>query len=88
MSTGNENFKKYIHNSSPLPISTLTGNELHIAEFLCFAQHVQWTKTGTLAFLSDFQGMYVIYTYVYVEKYNVEKGSGELLTDPQVMTHP
>ncbi|RXW22094.1 hypothetical protein EST38_g3761 [Candolleomyces aberdarensis] len=48
------NFTKYIHN---------------VAEFLCFTQHVQYMKTGKLAFVSDYQGY------------------GNLLTDPQILTH-
>lgn len=51
-------FLKYINNS--MAVSCVPGNAApHIherAEFLCFAQHVQWRNTGYLAFTSDFQG--------------------------------
>ncbi|KAF8586979.1 hypothetical protein K439DRAFT_875285 [Ramaria rubella] len=52
----------------PLPESS--DPDYTLACFLCFAQHVQWTKTGGIVFLSDFQG------------------GNDLLTDPQIMTHP
>lgn len=51
-------FVKYINNrqaeSVVSPNSPQTAHE--IAAFLCFAQHVQWEKTGKLAFTSDYQG--------------------------------
>jgi hypothetical protein len=51
-------FFKYINNGiAQSCIPTGASPEAHvIAEFLCFAQHVQWSKTGYQMFTSDFQG--------------------------------
>lgn len=49
-------FVKYILNSSLSPMSNLSGHDLEIAQFLCFAQHLQFVSTGEKMFLSDFQG--------------------------------
>lgn len=51
------NFHKFIHNTSALPLVGPGHYDLALAEFLCFAQHVQWDKTQGLAYLSDFQGV-------------------------------
>ncbi|KIJ41425.1 hypothetical protein M422DRAFT_255630 [Sphaerobolus stellatus SS14] len=51
-----EPFVKHMNNTSPEPLPDLDEEDLHHAEFLWFAQHVQWEKTGGLAFISDFQG--------------------------------
>jgi len=56
---GDMEFVKYINNGHP--VSCVRGDaseEVHqIAEFLCFAQHVQFNKTGGLAYTSDYQGL-------------------------------
>jgi hypothetical protein len=49
-------FKKYIHNGSALPNLEPNDSEYHISLFLCACQHVQYTKTHKLAYVSDFQG--------------------------------
>lgn len=50
-------FLKYINNgSAALPNVSRTESEHNTAEFLAFAQHVQFWKTKKLAFISDFQG--------------------------------
>jgi len=51
-------FTKYIDNRIPAPcVPFLSSPRVHeIAEFLAFAQHVQWTKSHFSAFTSDFQG--------------------------------
>ncbi|KAI0310016.1 hypothetical protein OF83DRAFT_924543 [Amylostereum chailletii] len=49
-------FRKYLGNGSALPFDDLSVEDMHCAEFLTFAQHVQYWKTGGLAFLADFQG--------------------------------
>ena len=59
INTSNDNrFMKYINNSIPTscvpPSAPRKAHER--AEFLCFAQHVQWRLTGYLAFTSDYQG--------------------------------
>jgi hypothetical protein len=49
-------FIKYIHNSNAIPLSEDGEIGYDTALFLCFAQHVQYEKTGHLAYVSDFQG--------------------------------
>ena len=51
-------FIKYLGNRFPESCVPPTASpEAHnIAEFLVFAQHVQWEKTGGLVFTSDYQG--------------------------------
>jgi hypothetical protein len=56
---GDRQFVKYINNKDPKSILPLTApaNAFYIAEFLLFAQHVQWQKTNFAAFTSDYQGV-------------------------------
>jgi len=51
-------FHKYLGNRflEPCVPSTASPKAHQIADFLLFAQHVQWEKTGGLAFTSDYQG--------------------------------
>src|SRR5271168_3480138 len=49
-------FVKYIGNGSVKPLDFLSGTAGHLAQFLSFAQHVQYVKTKGLAFIEDFQG--------------------------------
>jgi hypothetical protein len=51
-------FMKYIGNGSARPFD-LRGDDAYRAEFLAFAQHVQYLKTKGLAFIGDFQGDFV-----------------------------
>ncbi|KZT53343.1 kinase-like protein, partial [Calocera cornea HHB12733] len=48
-------FVKYLHNSSAIP-RMLSGEEGRISAFLSFSQHVQFVRTGGLAYISDYQG--------------------------------
>ena len=51
-------FTKYLDNRFPIsriPQSAPSDTQ-NIADFLIFAQHVQWEKTQRSAFISDFQG--------------------------------
>ena len=52
-------FTKYINNGRPESCvrADAPAEEHRIAEFLCFAQHVQYNQTGGLAFTSDYQGL-------------------------------
>ncbi|PSS37793.1 hypothetical protein PHLCEN_2v360 [Hermanssonia centrifuga] len=52
-----DTFTKYMINSSLKPMPNLDSAAMYIAEFLCFAQHVQYLKSEQRVFLSDFQGM-------------------------------
>ncbi|KAF8581373.1 hypothetical protein K439DRAFT_1354108, partial [Ramaria rubella] len=54
--TDQEDFRKFVHNGSALPLPTAMDPDYELTCFLCFAQHVQWMKAGRLAFVSDFQG--------------------------------
>lgn len=51
-------FTKYINNRRPVSCvwPDAPEEDHQIAEFLCFAQHVQYNQTGGLAFTSDYQG--------------------------------
>ncbi|KAG2116922.1 hypothetical protein BD769DRAFT_1312039, partial [Suillus cothurnatus] len=64
------NFIKYIHNIDCNPMLDPYEVGYEIAEFLACTQHIQFANTGSLAFISDYQG------------------GLEILSDPQVLTHP
>ncbi|KAH7909103.1 hypothetical protein BJ138DRAFT_1011500 [Hygrophoropsis aurantiaca] len=49
-------FVKYISNERAAPRPLADPESVRIADFLAFAQHVQYRKTKKLAFVSDFQG--------------------------------
>ncbi|KAF8580165.1 hypothetical protein K439DRAFT_1521219, partial [Ramaria rubella] len=70
--TDQEDFRKFVHNGSVLPLPTAMDPDYELTCFLCFAQHVQWTKTGRLAFSR-------------ISKTAV--GSAQFLSDPQITTH-
>jgi hypothetical protein len=50
-------FVKYIGNSSAVPQVFMAKELNDRAEFLAFAQHVQYCQMGDMAFIGDFQGM-------------------------------
>ena len=52
-------FVKYIGNGSVKPFDFLPGEAADRAQFLAFAQHVQYMKTKSLAFIGDFQGKFL-----------------------------
>ena len=52
-------FVKYIGNGSVKPFDFLSGKAANCAQFLAFAQHVQYIKTKNLAFIGDFQGKFL-----------------------------
>ena len=54
--TCDEPFVKYIHNGDPTPMPEPYEPGYDIAQFLAFTQHVQYVKTGGLAYISDYQG--------------------------------
>jgi hypothetical protein len=54
--SGKNWFVKYLNNSSARPRQFEDPKKNLRAEFLSFAQHVQFWKTDGLAFVSDFQG--------------------------------
>ncbi|KAF8268498.1 hypothetical protein EI94DRAFT_1518284, partial [Lactarius quietus] len=49
-------WRKYINNNSSHPCYFSDIENRQRAEFLAFCQHVQYWRTGCLAFTSDFQG--------------------------------
>ncbi|KAG0706908.1 hypothetical protein DFH29DRAFT_995495 [Suillus ampliporus] len=65
-----DDFLKYIHNMDCNPMLDPYKVGYEIAAFLACTQHIQYAKTGGLAFISDYQG------------------GSEILSDPQVLTHP
>lgn len=52
----NETFTKYIGNGNSRPLLQENPELEEIGEFLAFAQHVQYEKSGRMAFVADFQG--------------------------------
>ncbi|KIK73216.1 hypothetical protein PAXRUDRAFT_179000 [Paxillus rubicundulus Ve08.2h10] len=65
-----EAFMKFIHNMDSNPLLQHDNYSHDLSLFFAFTQHVQYVKTGGLAFISDYQG------------------STEVLSDPQILTHP
>ena len=53
-------FVKYIGNGSAQPYGFHEEDAIHRANFLSFAQHLQYLKTDGLAFVSDFQGTLIL----------------------------
>ncbi|GLB40066.1 putative alpha-kinase family protein [Lyophyllum shimeji] len=49
-------FRKYLNNTSPVPLAMETKADEERAKFLAFTQHVQYWKTKKQAFVSDYQG--------------------------------
>jgi len=69
--SGKNWFVKYLNNSSARPRQFEDRRQTLRAEFLSFAQHVQYWKTEGLAFVSDFQGEHTstelhffVFTYI------------------------
>ena len=54
---GNNNFIKYIHNLSATPLLDPDEEGYELALFFSFTQHVQYVKTGGLAFIGFVTGM-------------------------------
>jgi hypothetical protein len=82
-------FTKYLNNSSARPLKFPDNTEMFLrAQFLSFAQHVQFIETGGLAFVSDFQGNVLTLLLIqFFLSYN-SAGGPSLLTDPQIITNP
>ena len=61
-------FEKVIHNGSAKPLIGRLHQEadVTIACFLAFTQHVQYLKTGKLAFIGDYQGKYLPGLYMFI----------------------
>ncbi|KDR65144.1 hypothetical protein GALMADRAFT_1330174 [Galerina marginata CBS 339.88] len=49
-------FRKYLNNTSAVPCRFVAEDDNDRAEFLAFAQHVQYFKTKKRAYVADFQG--------------------------------
>ena len=85
--SGSKGFVKYLNNNSAKSRSFSDHKLTHRAEFLSFAQHVQFWKTDGLAFVSDLQGMHFKIVSD-SNPTNQSTGGLSLLTDPQIITHP
>ncbi|KAG2368058.1 hypothetical protein BDR07DRAFT_1270710 [Suillus spraguei] len=53
---GDDAFVKFIHNMDADPLLDELDYGYDLAVFFAFTQHVQYVKTGGLAFISDYQG--------------------------------
>jgi len=51
-----EPFIKYIHNADAVPLQSPDEAGYEVGLFLCFIQHVQFVRTHSQAYISDFQG--------------------------------
>jgi len=80
-------FIKYIHNAEAIPLQEQDEPGYEMGVFLCFIQHVQFVYTHGQAYVSDFQGLLVKFQFKSTILI-MTIGAGNLLTDPQVMTHP
>jgi len=56
-------YVKYLNNNSAKPRSFAMEEQVLRADFLSFAQHVQFVQTGGLAFVSDFQGEFAFLSF-------------------------
>lgn len=54
-----ETFMKYISNDNSCPLLQRDPGSEEIGEFLAFVQHVQYEKSGQMAFVADFQGEHI-----------------------------
>jgi len=54
--TAEGSFKKYLNNASAVPCHFVDEGDNERAEFLAFAQHVQYVKTKKRTYVADFQG--------------------------------
>jgi Alpha-kinase family len=84
-----DGFIKYIGNGSAQPLDFLEGEEVHRVMFLSFCQHVQYLKTKSLTFVSDFQGRTSLSTLMSnrnSSEFSSRTGGKCLLTDPQIIT--
>ncbi|KAG2029448.1 hypothetical protein BDR03DRAFT_1018380 [Suillus americanus] len=59
---GDDMFVIFIHNMDANPLLDELDYGYDMAEFFVFTQHVQYVKTGKLAFISDYQGSTVLLT--------------------------
>ncbi|KAJ7795511.1 hypothetical protein B0H14DRAFT_3495846 [Mycena olivaceomarginata] len=57
-----DGFVKFVHNGDANSLLDTDDPFYHIAEFLCFTQHVQYFKTDGTVFLSDLQGSDMLLT--------------------------
>ncbi|KAG1790000.1 uncharacterized protein HD556DRAFT_1446572 [Suillus plorans] len=69
---GPDVFMKFIHNMDSNPLLDHDDYGYEVASFFSFTQHVQYVKTGGLAFISDYQGSTELLT------------DPQILTDPSV----
>jgi hypothetical protein len=53
-------FRKYLNNTSAKPCTFQNADDIQRAEFLAFAQHVQYFKTKKRAYVADFQGRSIL----------------------------
>ncbi|KAG1725236.1 hypothetical protein EDB19DRAFT_1644145 [Suillus lakei] len=54
---GQDAFMKFIHNMDCDPLLDPSEDGYNTALFLAFTQHIQYEKTGGLAYISDYQGV-------------------------------
>ena len=82
-------FCKYLNNTSAIPYNLSHTEDNKHAQFLSFAQHVQYFKMNKCAYVSDFQGtlsdsllhlQWLIGTHIFRSI-----GGKTLLTDPQII---
>jgi hypothetical protein len=88
-----EGWVKYVHNGTARLRTFAEDSQRHRAEFLTFTQHVQWTATKGMIFISDYQGQpeprcLSLRSLLMLKLSLAYAGGRSLLTDPQIMTSP
>lgn len=100
-----ELFVKYMNNRDAVPEPFLKdldedvggvgsedadGSYTRLGKFFMFCQHVQYEKTGGLAFISDFQGKQTVIFWDSTDFYffGLFAGGKSRLSDPQIITKP
>ena len=83
-------FRKFIHNNSAISNYFADSDDENRAEFLAFAQHLQFWQTGRLLFVTDFQGECLLITgsspLTRAVLLLLLSGGNSLLSDPQLVT--
>ncbi|KAG1860868.1 hypothetical protein F4604DRAFT_1930184 [Suillus subluteus] len=76
-----EDFIKFIHNMDANPLVDYDEYGYDLAVFFAFTQHVQYVKTGKLAFISDYQGSTTLLTDPQILTYLIVSEGRDILGD-------
>ncbi|KAG1874468.1 hypothetical protein F4604DRAFT_1680991 [Suillus subluteus] len=86
---GDDMFVKFIHNMDANPLLDELDYGYDIAEFFVFTQHVQYVKTGKLAFISDYQGSTVLLTDPQILTHHIGRSAMDVIfLAREILRHP